>query len=878
MSNALARIAGWCVERPVPVVFAVVLVAAVSAVGALMLEADAGTGQLVDDDSPAAEATEDFKQEFGGDPIVVLVRGDLEKLMLTSDLSKLLSLEGCLSGNAPGGEVITGQPAPEPCAELAKTKPARVVYGPATFLNQFAIQAEKLLKAQSQAAVRQSRVAAAEAALAARRQGASEETQIVAGRAAAQEVIAQFQEQLLQLATRYGQTGVPRIDDPTFVSSVVFDSATQGEPKSKFAYLFPSADSTLISVRLEPDLSEAEQREAVELINRAVEDPAFEIRDASYIVSGFPVVIEETADELSSQTFLLLAIAIVVMAVALAVLIGPPLRLLPLAIALGAAVLTFGGLAALGGSLTLAALGVLPVLIGLAVDYAIQFQARFTELARSGRSPAAAAVEAATVSGPVIATAAFATGAGFLVLLFWPLPVIRTFGLLLLAGIGFAFVLSLTVGLAALSLTRPTVPAAGSRARSERFAAIGSAGAAIGARLRAFGKAAVGVAMTHSVRILAAGFAIALIGWIGGTQTNINADFRKLLPSGLDALAGVEELEEVTGASGDLYVTVHADDLTDPGVINWMRDYKRRVLEDSGYGTSDRCLDPDIRLCPLIALSDLFGEDEVTSAAHVREIIGLLPTYFSQAVISSDPETGEIGDTAVMGFGIKAMPFDEQKDLVDSIRAEIDPPGTDADPPPGVSAEVVGLPVLIADASSSLTRDRYLLTLGGLIAVALALLAVYRSPRRALIPIVPIFFATGWSSCAIWVLGVELNPMSATLGALVIAIATEFSVLLTSRFEEERSRGGTLSDALRRTYATTGAAVVASGVTATAGFAVLVASDIPLLRDFGIATVLDLGVALVSVLIFLPATLMVAERRTREAPASSGVAVSRPVG
>ena len=89
----------------------------------------------------------------------------------------------------------------------------------------------------------------------------------------------------------------------------------------------------------------------------------------------------------------------------------------------------------------------------------------------------------------MIGTAALATGAGFLVLLFWPLPVIRTFGLLLLAGIGFAFALSLTAGLAALSLTGGT--GAGPRAAGaalgsagERFAAIGSAGAAIGARLR----------------------------------------------------------------------------------------------------------------------------------------------------------------------------------------------------------------------------------------------------------------------------------------------------------------------------------------------------------------------------------------------------------
>ncbi len=83
--------------------------------------------------------------------------------------------------------------------------------------------------------------------------------------------------------------------------------------------------------------------------------------------------------------------------------------------------------------------------------------------------------------------------------------------------------------------------------------------------------------------------------------------------------------------------------------------------------------------------------------------------------------------------------------------------------------------------------------------------------------------------------------MSATLGALVIAIATEFSVLLSARYHEERRRGGTIGEALRRAYARTGTAVLASGVTAIAGFAVLVFTDIRMLRDFGLVTVFDLG-------------------------------------
>jgi predicted RND superfamily exporter protein len=103
--------------------------------------------------------------------------------------------------------------------------------------------------------------------------------------------------------------------------------------------------------------------------------------------------------------------------------------------------------------------------------------------------------------------------------------------------------------------------------------------------------------------------------------------------------------------------------------------------------------------------------------------------------------------------------------------------------------------------------------------------------------------------------------MSATLGALVIAIATEFSVLLSARYEEERQPGVHIGEALRRAYSRTGMAVLASGITAIAGFAALIATDIRMLRDFGIVTVVDLAVALLGVLLVLPAALVWAETR-----------------
>jgi predicted RND superfamily exporter protein len=100
--------------------------------------------------------------------------------------------------------------------------------------------------------------------------------------------------------------------------------------------------------------------------------------------------------------------------------------------------------------------------------------------------------------------------------------------------------------------------------------------------------------------------------------------------------------------------------------------------------------------------------------------------------------------------------------------------------------------------------------------------------------------------------------MSVTLGALVIAISTEFSVLLSERHRQERLAGHDTVAALRRSYRHTGAAVAASGVTAIAGFGVLALSDIKMLRDFGLVTLIDLSVSLVGVLVTLPAALVLA--------------------
>ena len=186
------------------------------------------------------------------------------------------------------------------------------------------------------------------------------------------------------------------------------------------------------------------------------------------------------------------------------------------------------------------------------------------------------------------------------------------------------------------------------------------------------------------------------------------------------------------------------------------------------------------------------------------------------------------------------------------------------DPPEGVDAAVVGLPVLAADANDQLADPlrRFLTLLAGLLLVFLVLRIVRRSTREAAIPLIPIALATGWSALVLFLLRIPLNPMSAVMGALVIAISTEFSVLLSARYREERAGGASRGGDRRHLRLDRDPPCSPSGVTAIMGFAALIASDIRMLRDFGVVTVVDLTVSLLGVMIVLPAALVWAERRS----------------
>ncbi len=889
-ARTFERLCSAAARRPILTVGIVLALAIGGGLLALGLRPSAGIDTFVSGSSPSYKATVDDERHFGDDAVVILIRESLPNLVETRDLGTLTQLEACLAGQyvqanstlhaftpvKAGAHAAYGGPN-SPCGHLMKSRATQVVYGPGTFLNRAVSAVNTGIRAQITAATQATQAAEAKAYQLAIGEGMTKQKALQEATAAGKLEYSSQLQGLEQMAVSSGLNGVPSIDDPTFIPQIVFDQ-TRGvnQPKARFSYLFPTKSSALIQVRLRASLSDRQQAQAISWIRQAIRMPMFRSAyHGVYTITGVPVVINDLASQITGSIAGLLIAALLVMAATLLLVFRNRFRLLPLAVALAATGITFGLLAVVGATLTMASIAVLPILIGLGVDYGIQFQARAQEARQlaehegAGSMSAAQAVgQAAARSAPAIATAALATGTGFLVLLLSPVPMVRGFGLLLVAGIAVAFLCALTAGSAVLILGERDGGWLGAswRGAADILRPIGHGAGGVLGRLVPSPRPArdgagtpgriVRALVARPERVLVLAALLAVIGWVADTQTGVQSDVTKLVPTSMPALHNLNALEKVTGVSGEIDVTVRGTNVATPATVQWMISYERQLLNHYGYLEEKGC--GAATLCPALSLPDLFSSASQASSsssarltqAQISAFLAAVPSYFSQAVITPDHRE------ATLAFGIRLMPLERQEQVIDYMLAHLNPPA-------GTTAALAGLPVLAAEANASLssTWHRFLTLIAGLLAVALALLAVLRRRDRALVPLAPIVMATGWSALILFVIGIPLNPMSATLGTLVIAISTEFSVLLSERYRQERAAGHDLQAALDRTYRSTGAAVLASGVTAIAGFGVLVFSDITMLRDFGFVTLIDLSVSLLGVLLVLPAVLAVSERR-----------------
>ncbi|MBW4716748.1 MMPL family transporter [Saccharothrix obliqua] len=188
-----------------------------------------------------------------------------------------------------------------------------------------------------------------------------------------------------------------------------------------------------------------------------------------------------------------------------------------------------------------------------------------------------------------------------------------------------------------------------------------------------------------------------------------------------------------------------------------------------------------------------------------------------------------------------------------------------ADPPAGLTALVTGPAAQVADLKAAFGGiDGILLLVAGAV-VAVILVLVYRSPLLPLVVLLSGVFALGTASLAVYLLAdrqvIDLNGQSqGILSILVFGAATDYALLLVSRYREQLRDTGDRFEAMRLAWRGTVEPITASAGTVVLGVLCLLFSDLNSNKGLGPVAAIGIGAALLASLTFLPAVLVLLGR------------------
>jgi hydrophobe/amphiphile efflux-3 (HAE3) family protein len=629
------------------------------------------------------------------------------------------------------------------------------------------------------------------------------------------------------------------LDQPGVATAVVFDA--DGEPRATFASLFPSGHE-LVQISIKPGLSVEEQGKVADRVQAAVKAAGL---PEGTVVAGYPRLYGEIASSIVRDMAVTAGVAVLLMIAVLYIVFPVRRRLMSLPVVVVGTLFTFGFTGAAGISLTLVTMAGLPILLGLGMDFAIQFHNRYEEELARGHTRAAGLIDALTHIGPAVGTAVLATILGFMALLLSAVPAVRDFGALLALGVAILYCLSL-VALNALLYRFDKAPRTAAAGATGPLTADRSAGwrLDIGRPLAAIS----GLSVRLGPIVLAAATALAFGGLAVDHLIPVQTEIEKLIPADAPGVVAMNEVRDATGSSSYIQFLVRADDVTSPEVLKWMSQFQTREIESHP------------QIVSATSLSSVLGPTVIWFFAKgpiVDFMLGQIPEPIRLSFVTDDHKSASIT------FNTDPMSTAEVADLIQAMQAE-------ANPPQGVTAVPAGSTYMAASILTSLTNGRLQIALAGFLAVFLGLLAIYRGLRRAVAPVVPIILVTGWSSGAMWLLGIELNPLTAVMSALIVGIGTEFAVLLLARYWEELGRGADPREAMNLAVSRIGRAIAASGLTVVAGFGALLASSFPAIREFGAVTVIDVLLALLATIVVVPPLAILLIRRSAPQPGAVG--------
>jgi len=515
----------------------------------------------------------------------------------------------------------------------------------------------------------------------------------------------------------------------------------------------------------------------------------------------------------------------------------------------------FGTMVLLGIRFNTIYVALVPLLMGLGVDYSVHMFHNYRTELDKGRKPGEAIAASVKDVGTAMFLAALTTMIAFLSFLTASIPPLRDFGILCAIGIIYTFITTITLQ-ASVRYVLDRRKKVDNKLISDSIANVKT--------MRKTSK----IVYKHSRIILIIACIITIVMVIGATNVETGFDMKDFLPdenpamqiwydierdfpfssqnqeyiliegdvASVDTLKGISETYE--NLRDDEFIAETPDgEMKVTSIVSVIQDAVRENhtiesefnLDQNGIPGNDQ----DVK-----RLFDyLYGNTNYL--LKTREVLHQKEGYYDAVIIRVYIDFS----SADMDVGTK------MEILYNELNVDLTDYGD-------ATATVTGSTSSSYSVTTGLTQSQIMSTAFSIIIAALVLIIVYRNPLLGLITIIPVAISIVWILGSIYFLGYSLNVMTVMVTCLTIGIGIDYSIHATERFRLVADKTGDATEAMSETIGHTGGALLIAAMTTIAGFGILIFAPIPPEQQFGVIMCLTIFYALITSIFILPPIIM----------------------
>ena len=601
---------------------------------------------------------------------------------------------------------------------------------------------------------------------------------------------------------------------------VIIDSLP-AETRQEFV---PDRQTALAYVLIDQGVSTDASQEIEPFVETAIREATLPPGVAIEVTGNTPLNIQ--LEDAMVTNFSILIIGSIALMLIVKYLLWSKIRfwILPVVLLIFGLFYTFGIMGLLGIPANDGALVAFPILLGLGIDYAVQFHSRFDDECRLSGDRATALTETITKTGPSVLVALGATSLGFFAMFITPIPMIRTFALVSILGIICCYLTSL-FGFGAFAHLLKYEPKPPGKGIADLIMSVYDVGLTwIASRV-----------VRIAAPIILVAIIIASVGLIVDRGIPVDASENTMAPPDLPAMVVADEVQSVAGSLTPLPLYIRGIDSKTVDGIWWTDRLGTDLVTNYNQVSS---------IDSMSALVRSYNNGVLpVNQADLDRVLGTIPP--GQLALYQLDDT-----TSVVTINTISMGINEQCAFSDNVVQEI----AWLEPPPGAEVTPTGDFTLYTILTEQIIENKDKMTFLGFVLIFVFLLIVYRK-GVALTPLVPIICVIGWNPIAMVALGQEYSILTAVLGSMTIGVGSEYTILIMERYMEEYQKSGDRIGSIQLSVRKIGTAVTVSGLVTAAGFSALMLSSFPIISGFGLATVIVVLFSLVGAIFVMPAIL-----------------------